>query len=67
MGESRWTWATASPRERAAMVRGHARGSRPLSFDQLCELFDLTKNGLDAILAGNDWRPEYERPAINYV
>ena len=63
-----WSWETGTPRERAEMVRKHASPSarapsyhdaRQLSDDDLCRLFNLTPAGLQAILAGADWRPEH--------
>lgn len=55
------TWKTGTPSERAEMVRRHVRNWRKLSRDQICELFNLTEAGLDAINSGYDWKPEYEK------
>lgn len=49
------------------MVRQHAYGQRPLGSCKLCELFNLTPVGLDQILAGADWKPEHEAPAVNFI
>jgi hypothetical protein len=49
-------WEAASPSERGKMVRQH-RYERKLN---LKELFCLTDEGLEEILAGRDWKPEYE-------
>ena len=54
-----WNWETASPAERADMVRRHAGGSRPLGTVALADLFQLTDAGVSAILAGDTWRKEY--------
>lgn len=56
-----WTWVDGTPRERANMVRAHHRPALMVPFDQLCELFNLTTNGLHKILDGDDWRPQYQR------
>lgn len=64
---SAWRWATSSPQERAEMIRRHAGGTRPLPVANLCELFDLTEFGLMRVMAGEDWKPEFERPAVNYI
>lgn len=60
-------WATASPAERASMIRRHRRGERPLSLEQVRKLFGLTPEGLTAILDGADWRQEFEAPETNCI
>lgn len=55
-----WAWATGNPPERADMVRQHYR-IPGLTAENLCDLFNLTINGLVEIIRGHDWRPEYER------
>ena len=52
---SPFTWLGAGPNERANWVRQH----REFSIPDLRKLFNLTENGLVAILKGDDWRPEY--------
>lgn len=66
MGEmmNRFEWWSGSPRERADMIRRHYGG---LSSEKVCDLFELTPEGLDTIARGADWSPEFERPAINYL
>ena len=54
-----WNWNTGTPHDRAEMVRRHANGSQ-VSRQNLLTLFQLTENGLDQILQGTDWCPEYE-------
>lgn len=49
-----WNWASGTPRERAEMVR--RTGSRV----NLCTLFNLTEDGLNKIMNGHDWKPEFE-------
>jgi hypothetical protein len=56
-----FVWGTASPYERAKMVRQHRYEGKL----NLCDLFCLTDEGLAAILAGGDWKPEYERHERN--
>ena len=51
-------WALAGPVERGSWIRGHQYCSRP---QKIIELFNLTEAGLDEILGGEDWKPEYER------
>ena len=46
----------AVPKERADWVRVH----REYSIPELRKLFDLTEDGVVAILKGDDWRPEYK-------
>lgn len=60
---SGWTWENGTPRERAEMVRVHAGVYRPKPFSRahLLEMFLLTEEGLDAIVKGDIWRPEYQR------
>lgn len=57
-----WTkqfeWATATPRDRAEMVRRHL-GSHKISTDKTRELFDLTPEGLAEIAGGAVWKPEH--------
>lgn len=62
MGEA-WTWVKATPRERAEFVRQHRHDSS-FTQDKLCELFDLTHDGLRQIMNGADWRPDYKRAPI---
>lgn len=62
----KWTWATAGAQERGEWVRHsfqHCLGN----VSALCELFNLTAHGAKQILDGDDWRPEYEQPAVNYI
>lgn len=47
-------------------VRDHLAICRH-STDALCNLFNLTKDGAERILQGDDWKPSYERPSVNYV
>jgi hypothetical protein len=56
-----WLWDTGGPRDRANAVRHHF-WTEHLSHEQVRELFELTTEGLDMILRGDNWRPEYERP-----
>jgi len=56
-----WTWATASWQERGDFVRQHFRMPRPLSHDQARDLFNLTEEGLMAIINGDTWKPDYDR------
>lgn len=56
MGEK---WADMSPRERAALIRAHFTGRKPVSADAVCWLFNLTPAGLEAIRAGAEWMPEH--------
>ena len=56
-----WTWETGTPMERADAIRMHMQGSRPLSFAQTAEMFNLTDAGLQAILKGQPWRAQYDR------
>lgn len=67
LGRNAWNWATGSPEERGEMVRRHVGGTRPLPRENLKLLFDLTDEGLDKIMNGDCWRPEYEAPAVNYI
>lgn len=60
-------WSSAGPRERAMMVRNHANAPRPVPRANLCNLFNLTEDGLTKILNGDDWRPEHEPPSVNYI
>jgi hypothetical protein len=56
-----WTWKDGTPQERADAIRSHARDvNRPLSPRDLRRLFLLTEAGLQSILSGGVWRPEYE-------
>lgn len=48
-----FVWATATPEERADMVRSH----NLLSIPELCKLFGLTEYGVDAIQKGANWAP----------
>lgn len=57
-----WTWNTGTFRERAALVRSHYSGCCLGNREITMELFALTEDGLDAILHGADWRPEYSSP-----
>ena len=55
-----WTWENGTPRERAEMVRSTLRrclGNR----EAMLDLFNLSETGLRRILAGEDWKPEYEK------
>jgi hypothetical protein len=55
-----WTWKEANPHQRGECVRTTA----PHCFDSqthLMKLFNLTANGLQKIMAGDQWRPEYEQ------
>lgn len=54
--QAAWTWNNGTPRERGEMVRQHISAPR----ENLLSLFQLTPDGLDKILSGDDWRPEYE-------
>jgi hypothetical protein len=54
-----WTWEHGTQRERGEMVRSHVTACRG-DHEKLRELFWLTESGLRRILAGDDWRPEYE-------
>jgi hypothetical protein len=55
-----WSWNNGTWHERAEMVRSHANPARPIPRGNLLTLFCLTSDGLDKILCGDDWRPEYE-------
>jgi hypothetical protein len=44
------------------MVRQHYK-IPGLTAENLCDLFNLTTNGLVEIIRGHDWRSEYERSA----
>jgi hypothetical protein len=61
-----WTWETGSAHERGVMVRQHVTALRA-NIRSLGDLFLLTDNGVEKILQGDDWRPEYDRPSINYI
>ena len=63
----KWTWATGTPAERAQMVRSHTGLRRPLSRFDMKRLFNLTDAGLDAILAGSDWKPEHDAGDTNNI
>ena len=63
----KWAWSTGTWHERANMVRRHAMGNKSLPFDRLRKLFMLNENGLDSILRGDDWHPEYEEDSVNYI
>lgn len=63
---NRFTWDTAGPRERGMWVRDHLKVCR-YDIRRLCDLFELTEAGAERILAGEDWQPEFERPAVNYI
>lgn len=52
-----WTWDTATPHERACFVRENRRLGI-MDWD-LCELFNLTREGLSEIARGKDWRPDH--------
>ena len=56
-------WETASPSERADMVREHLTGDHPLPVREICERFPITEAGVYAIWCGADWQPEFEAPA----
>jgi hypothetical protein len=56
-----WTWAGATPAERAAWVRDHFYHHCFSNEKLTCDLFNLTEDGCNRILAGEDWRPEFER------
>lgn len=55
--QAAWNWNQGTPHERAEMVRRH----RSVARANLLELFQLTEEGLDRIMSGADWRPEYEQ------
>ena len=55
---------TGSPRELGQMVRDHLGPC--LGIQKLCGLFHLTEDGARKILDGEDWWPEYERPAVSF-
>lgn len=57
MSETDWTWKNGTPRERAEMVRLHAKMRRPPSHEYLCHIFQLTPAGLAEIINGADWQP----------
>lgn len=61
-GPRPWAWASGNPQERANMVRQHYK-IPGLTAENLCDLFNLTTNGLVEIIRGHDWRSEYERSA----
>ena len=63
---SHWIWATASAAERGVWVRDSFRHCR-YDIAKLCDLFNLTQDGAERILSGESWRPEFERPDINYL
>jgi hypothetical protein len=48
-------WETAGPYERGDMIRRH----RTLSMDQIRHLFQLTDQGVVAILKGANWEPRF--------
>lgn len=54
-----WTWKDATPRERGIWVRQSLRDCLS-NRDKLRELFNLTEDGVDKILNGSDWYPEFE-------
>jgi hypothetical protein len=56
----RWTWATATPREKADWVRKHLL-MPGLSHGDVCRLFNLTTHGLDLIDTGHNWSRSFER------
>jgi hypothetical protein len=63
---SAWHWEDAPPKERADFVRAHAqpgqdRKTRALKRNELCDAFNLTRDGLHAILRGADWHPSFQR------
>lgn len=60
-----WTWDKATPFERGQWVRKHV-GTCRHDIGKLCDLFNLTANGAERILNGDEWRPEYEQPDVNY-
>ena len=52
-----WTWETGTPRERAEMIRRHGN----LKDETVCDLFDLSVEGLLAIRRGADWCEQYRK------
>lgn len=56
---NRWTWEDATPRERANWVRSN-RAIGVMDWD-LCELFELTPDGLAAIVRGKNWEERFSR------
>lgn len=59
MYRNEWSWERGSNEERGQMVRQHTNSG--LSDDQLCDLFNLTKEGLNIIRNGGRWRVEFNR------
>lgn len=59
-----WSWETGTPRERADTVRRHAFSGRTIPESNLLTLFNLTDVGLRRIMAGEDWRPEFDADAV---
>lgn len=55
-----WSWEIGSPRERADMVRSHL--GIGLTEDHLCDLFNLTPEGLLAIKRGLNWDFAFSQP-----
>jgi len=53
---SGFSWYSASPAERGAMVRRHASGRHPLPEAKLMELFELSADELDSVLRGGSVR-----------
>ncbi len=65
MSYTGWSWKTGTPRERAETIRSYAKPDMPgpPTDAELRDLFNLTCDGLIAVLRGWDWQPEYEREA----
>lgn len=53
----RWTWESATPHEKGAWVRS-TRALGIMDWD-LCDLFNLTRKGLAAIVRGQDWNETF--------
>lgn len=56
-------WNNWNPRARAQMVRAHLDCHR-LTENMVCELFQLTQEGLLAIRRGGDWHPAFQYPPL---
>ncbi|MDB5656121.1 MAG: hypothetical protein JWQ94_3734 [Tardiphaga sp.] len=56
-----WTWDNGTASERADMIRHHAE-LRGMKTDGLCRLFQITPDGLLAILNGHTWSEDFALP-----
>jgi hypothetical protein len=59
-----WSWEKGTPKERADTVRAHWHACLA-NKENLAELFNLTPAGVDQIMHGDVWRPEYRQNRVN--